>query len=295
MGMVREIKTEGCDIYHGLSHELPIGIHRSGAKSVVTIHDLIFKTDPHLYPIFDRLVYDLKWKHSCRKANIIITVSEHTKKDLCSHYKIAPEKIKVIPPPIADNIVISDSKVVAKRYSLPKLFYLAVGSLTLRKNLSSILQAMLMMEEKNRIPLIIVGRGPQENQLKDFVTRNKLQQLVFFVGHIPDVELPHFYRLAFGLIYPSFYEGFGIPIVESLQHKRPVITSNTSSMPEAAGPGALLINPHQPDEIAESMLKLLTDQKCYDRLVAQGFNHAQKFAPKKIAASLHEVYSNLVR
>jgi glycosyltransferase involved in cell wall biosynthesis len=293
-GMVREIKAEGCEIYHGLSHELPIGIQQTDTKSIVTIHDVIFKTEPHLYPALDRMVYNLKWKHSCQKADIIIAVSEQTKRDLCSYYQVAPQKIRVIPPPIADKIILSDGMEVAKRYHLPQLFYLAVGSITPRKNLLSILKAMLMIDKKKRIPLVIVGRGPQERELKNFVLRNKLDQLVIFVGYITDDELPNFYQLAFALIYPSLYEGFGIPIVESLRNKRPVITSNTSSMPEAAGPGALLINPNQPSEIAENMLKLLSDQKCYDQLVDEGYVYTERFSPERICQTQMELYQSLL-
>jgi glycosyltransferase involved in cell wall biosynthesis len=201
-GMTREIKQLKCDLFHGLSHELPIGIKKTGSKSIVTIHDLIFKTDPQLYPVVDRLVYNLKWKHSCHQADRIIAVSEHTKRDICHYYQVAPDRISVIPPPVTQITTSLDPQETLSQYSLPEQFYLSVGSLTPRKNVLGILKAMLTLSPGNRIPLVIVGQGSQKAALQNFVKKHHLEKLVIFVGHISNDQLANFYQLAHALIYP---------------------------------------------------------------------------------------------
>jgi glycosyltransferase involved in cell wall biosynthesis len=221
-------------------------------------------------------------------------VSEHTKRDICHYYQVAPDRISVIPPPVTQITTSLDPQETLSQYSLPEQFYLSVGSLTPRKNVLGILKAMLTLSPGDRIPLVIVGQGSQKAALQNFVKKHRLEKLVIFVGHISNDQLANFYQLAHALIYPSVYEGFGIPIVESLQNKRPVITSRTSSMPEAGGPGALLIDPNKPEEIGENMRRLLTDHQCYDRLVEAGYEHALQYLPANICKKQMELYQSLV-
>ncbi|NND35180.1 MAG: glycosyltransferase family 4 protein [Saprospiraceae bacterium] len=292
-GICRDINREHCDVFHGLSHELPVGIQRLQTKSIVTIHDVIFKIEPHLYRKADRIIYDLKWRHSCKVADLIVTVSDHTRNDLCNLFKVDAKKIQVLPPPVAQKVFPGNLIDIQKKYALPVQFYLSVGSLTARKNVKSILKAMCLLAPRDRIPLVIVGSGQQAKDLKKFAIENKLEKLVHFVGQIESDELGAFYQLSFALIYPSYYEGFGIPVVESLQNKRPVITSNTSSLPEAAGPGAIFIDPKSPKQLAHKMSLLPADTDLYNKLAEAGYDHSLQFSKENICKKQMEIYRKL--
>jgi glycosyltransferase involved in cell wall biosynthesis len=292
--MAGDIRTSECQIFHGLSNELPIGLNRTKLKTLVTIHDVIFKRDPALYPLIDRAIYNLKWKHSAITADLIIAVSQSTKSDLSYYYGINEDKIHVIYPPVREASANLDNNQLLDRYKLPKKFFLSVGALTPRKNIVSILKAMLILKSELRIPLVIIGDGPEKKSLLQFMYENNLSDLVHFTGHVADEEISLFYKAAYALIYPSFYEGFGIPIVESLMNRTPVITSKTSSMPEAAGAGGLLIQPEEPEEIAMAMLRLLEDTSCYNQLVSEGNLHAQQFRPDVICSLQLNLYNKLI-
>lgn len=295
-GIVEDINKDQCDIYHGLSHEIPFNSRNLKCKSVVTIHDTIFKVSPELYSPIDRWIYDKKWKHSCRNANLIVSVSKHTKNDIIEYYQADPERIKVIPPPVDFNAQVSASKLddVRSSFNLPNEFLLFVSSITARKNLSGLLKALQMMPPGDRPPLVIVGTGNQESILRQYVAAHDLSKEVHWVGHVNNSELPAFYHLATALVYPSFYEGFGLPIVEALLCDTPVITSKTSSMPEAAGPGALLINPHEPETIKEAICRLLSDKNLQFQLANRGHIHATQFSRNRIASKMLEAYNDLL-
>jgi len=293
-GMSRDIRMQKCDIFHGLSHELPMGIDRKKVRTVVTIHDLIFKVEPELFPYIDRKIYDLKWKHSCRVADVIVSVSEHTKADLCKFYGVDANKIIVVPPAVSLLPSQRDEKAVLRKYRLPPRFHLYVGSLTKRKNVISILRAMSMQHSDDRLPLVVVGKGPEKQDLLDFAKEEGISEEVYLPGYVDEEDLGMLYRLAYSMIYPSFYEGFGLPIVESLLSKTPVITSNVSSMPEAAGPGGILVDPSRPDEIAHAMSSLIHDQVLYGKLVTAGYEHALQFSPSNLCSRMMQIYADLI-
>ena len=295
-GIVQDINEDQCDIYHGLSHEIPFSSDDLKCKTVVTIHDTIFKVNPELYSPVDRWIYDKKWKHSCRNADLIIAVSEHTRNDIIEYYRADPERIRVIPPPVDFNAEVSSTKLdeVKRSFNLPDEFLLFVSSITERKNLSGLLQALQMMSPGERPPLVIVGTGNQESLLKQYVVDHDLSKEIHWVGHVNNTELPAFYHLATALVYPSFYEGFGLPIVEALLCNTPVITSKTSSMPEAAGPGAILIDPHEPESIKEAISELLSDKDLQIQLANRGHDYAAQFSQNQIAGKMLEAYSYLL-
>ncbi|NND08852.1 MAG: glycosyltransferase family 4 protein [Saprospiraceae bacterium] len=294
VGLSKDIVSDACDLYHGLSHELPLNLHKRGIKTVVTMHDVIFKVDPDLFPYVDRKIYDLKWRYSCKHANAIIAVSEHTRCDLIELYNVPDEKIRVIyppvPPPPIPNILVDQS--VENKYGLSEPFWLFVGAINPRKNLLGILRAMLI--SKGSMPLVVVGSGGSyEKKVRQFVVQNGLSPRVRFMGHLPNEELPIFYRRATALIYPSHYEGFGIPLVESLHNGTPVITSNSSSMPEAAGPGAILVDPDSPEDIAEAMSKMSSSPTLRSELSTAGRLHAQRFTTEKVVQHTMNLYKYL--
>ena len=292
-GVGKDIEKEGIEVFHGLSNELPFRLE--GVKKVVTIHDLIFKRLPDTYPFLDRQVYDLKSRKSCRNADVVIAISESTKRDIMHYYGIKEEKIKVIYQ-ACDAIYYEDTPVdkkVLKKYNLPEHYLLSVGSIVERKNLLNTVKAIAELPKDLQIPLVVVGKGKKYRQkVMSFLHSNRMQSQIIWVENLTDIEdLKQVYQQATTLLYPSEYEGFGLPVVEGLLCKTPVITSNISSLPEAAGDGALQVNPHSVEEITGALEKLLTDSEFASKLTEKGYHYACKtFDPKQLTDKVIEVY-----
>jgi glycosyltransferase involved in cell wall biosynthesis len=289
--MVKDLSRLQVDIYHGLSNELPVGIEQlENAKSIVTIHDLIFLRYPEFYPLSDRVLYREKSKRACKKANHIIAISEATKADIMEFYQIPAEKISVIYQ--ACNEVYYDDASVNEVVYEGRPFLLFVSSITERKNLKLVLKALKRMPESNRPFLKIVGQGGRhEKKMKAFVEEIDLVKDVEFMGKLDDTALRDLYRDAIVTVYPSLYEGFGIPIVESMLMGTPVITSNVSSMPEAAGGLATLIDPTSVEELESAILSHLNiGSKLSQEEVAAV---KAKFNPMNHAKEVLKLYQNL--
>ena len=293
--IVNDINNAGCDLYHGLSHEIPFGSKRLDCPTIVTIHDTIFKTNPELFPAIDRKIYDIKWKHSCNTSDLIVAVSQHTKEDIMKYYGVDAAKIQVIPPPVQfESLVTEKSKSSIKhQYDLPDDFLLFVGSITRRKNLLGVLQAMAILPREQCPPLVIIGTGKAKAEAQDFIRKTHLANKVKWVGYIANSQLPVFYTLAHAFVYPSFYEGFGIPIVEALLYNTPVITSMTSSMPEAAGPGALLVDPSSPIEISSAIQTIYDDPTLSERLASKGNAYVQRFTVNSVCDQMMSTYQKV--
>ncbi len=289
-----QIRDEQCDIYHGLSHELPTGIEKVNVRTVVTIHDVIFKVDPQLYSWVDRQIYDFKWRHSCNTADVIVVVSRHTGEDLIRYYGVDETKIRVIGPPVELPENGPDPGVVRKQYALPKEFFLYVGSLSKRKNVLSILKAMRAIRPDIRVPLVIIGTGREQKFLESYCKQHSLDNRIVFLGHISREHLAVIYRLAHALIYPSYYEGFGLPVVEALRSRTPVITSNTSSLPEAAGPGGILVDPASPGQLAEAMQRLMEDTLLHSQLAEEGYLHSLQFTTDTVCRQQMALYREML-
>lgn len=295
----KQIKKQKLDIYHGLSHELPFGIKKTNTKTLVTIHDLIYKTYPNDFKWLDRTIYDYKFRYACEYADKIIAVSESTKRDLEKLYQIPSEKIEVIYQTCQPNfkILLSAEQInsILSLYNLPQKYLLYVGSLIERKNLLGITKAIQLIKDKIDTPLVVVGKGKEyQEKVKQYIVKNKLEKRVIFTSEISFLHLPAIYQNAQVFIYPSYYEGFGIPIIESLWSKTPVITSNVSSLPEAAGGGAFYCNPMDETTIAEGILKILNDENYSKQLISEGFKHVQQFESKVISTQLMNAYQSVL-
>ena len=298
-GITSELKKLDIDLYHGLSHEIPLHMERSGTRSVVTIHDLIFERYPRQYNPVDVLIYRKKFLHACRKSDKIIAISQQTKEDIISYYKVPEDKIVVCYQACdkAFSRVVNDGDKARLRlkYKLPASFYLYVGSIIERKNLLSICKAM--MREGNLIPLVVIGNGgTYKKKVKDFVIANGLQNVVLFMSDLevqPSfAELPIFYQSAVALLYVSVFEGFGIPVLESLYSHLPVITSGISSLPEAGGDAAIYVNPYSTEEIAIAMRKVL-DERTRREMIEKGIEYSKRFTLEKCATSVMNVYKEI--
>lgn len=301
----KQIKKDGVKIYHGLSNELPWNIQHSGAKSVVTIHDLIFMRHPEWYPFLDRKMYAFKWKNACQKADKIIAISEQTKQDIVHFLKIDPEKIEVIyqscDPAFYDyqdgiflQHGIFKKEDYASPYTLPKRYILSVGSITPRKNLLHTVKAFQVMKDKLDIDLVVVGTGKAyQKEVEQYVFENGLQSCVHFLGKVPQAYLPAIYRQALALFYPSLFEGFGIPIIEGLFSRIPVVTSKGSCFAEAGGPETQYIDPLDIEAIADTMEQVVTSGALRMQMIVKGWNYAQQFRGDVVAKRVMEIYRSL--
>ncbi|MFZ1256056.1 MAG: glycosyltransferase family 1 protein [Saprospiraceae bacterium] len=294
----KDLDNDGIELYHGLSNELPFGLK---IKSVVTIHDLIFKIYPNTYNLIDRFIYNYKFKNSCMKADKIIAISEHTKKDIVHHYHIEPNKIEVVYQTCNSCFIDgAESKMdhpANTKYLLPKEYLLYVGSVEPRKNLSTLINSYQYLPLEFQLPLVIIGKG-KSYKLKIF---NQIQQLnlknkIIWIENLESNEqLASIYQQAAVFIYPSLYEGFGIPIIEALYSKTPVITSNCSSLPEAAGPDSFYFNPLNPVELSETIITALTDNTKRKIAIENGLKYAKlNFSEKIVSDKLMSIYKGLI-
>ncbi len=297
LGLARDVHRDGIQLFHGLSHELPPGLK---VPSVVTMHDLIYLHSPGDFPWIDRQVYDWKFRHACRVAQGIIAISEQTKSDLIQYFEVAPEKVQVIyqtcHPAFRRAVAPSTLKAVQERHLLPSQYWLSVGSIVPRKNLMRVVEALEATPEADRIPLVVVGSGKKYwSQVQEFARSKALEPWLLHRPEVSHAELPAVYRRATGLIYPSLYEGFGIPLVEALYSEIPAITSNISALPEAGGPGAWYVNPQKSQDIAAAMLEILNNPVEAAERVAAGLAFAQvQFDPARLSRQLMELYNMLM-
>jgi len=281
------------NIYHGLSNELPFNIKEFKGKKIVTIHDLIFLKHPELYPYLDRKIYAKKFRHACDVADEIIAVSEETKKDISNLYFIPESKIKVIYQSCDDAFYRSfDSSIkelFVKKYNLPANYLLYVGTIEERKNLLTVVKSLAEVKD---IPLVIVGKKKSYfSKVKDFIEKHQLQNRIIIIENIPNEDLPLLYQLAKIFLFPSLIEGFGIPIIEALISKTPVITSQGSCFPEAGGPNSIYINPLNADELSSSINLLLSSDSLRNEMADKGYDYAKKFHPKTLSKQMMDIYN----
>lgn len=297
-GIENDIKAAKVDIFHGLSNELPIKLPAKVA-SVVTIHDLIFERYPAFYPRFDRFVYRQKFRRACQQADVVVAISEQTKQDIVDFYKIKESKIQVIYQSchrqfyLNGKPTIEAQKTALKHYNLPDNFILYVGTINERKNLLGLVEGLKNVE--NPINLVVVGDGGVYlRKVKEYIANQGLTNRVFFLPKINFADLPAIYAASKALVLPSFFEGFGIPIIEALWSGTPVITSVDSCFAEAGGDGALYVNPSNSAEIGAAIHQIQTDEKLRSALILRGGNFVKKFHEKEIGAQWHALYEELI-
>jgi glycosyltransferase involved in cell wall biosynthesis len=293
----KQLTSDHVGLFHGLSHEIPFNLRKTGIKSVVTIHDLIFRIHPETYAPADRLIYDLKFRYACRHADRIIAISESTKKDIIRFYGTDPGKIEVIyqacNPAYYRLQGPDETKAVITRFRLPADYLLSVGSIEPRKNLKRVIESYRFLPADLRIPLVVVGRGGKYRlETEKMVIQAGLEDRVIWIQGLNNPgDMQALYQNARILLYPSLYEGFGLPVAEALLSRTPVITSNRSSLPEAGGPGTVYINPTSTEDIADAIGKVLTDSALRQNMVETGHEYAQRtFKPEKVTRQVIECY-----
>lgn len=303
-----DLKKNHIDLYHGLSHEIPMGIHKTGIPSTVTIHDLIFERYPEQFNPADVKIYRYKFSYACRNADKVIAISKQTKEDITRFYHIPEEKITICyqscNPAFAATLPQDEKARVKTLYHLPDQFLLYVGSVIERKNLLTICKALNHLKGKFHIPLLVIGDGgAYKKQVQQYIDENGLSQQVRFLADDPAIsslstfrqatDFPAIYQQALCMIYPSIFEGFGIPVLEALWSRIPVITSNVSCLPETGGDAAYYVDPYNAEEMAEAILQVVNNGPLRTSMIEKGWQHAQGFTQKKSAEAVMNVYNSL--
>lgn len=289
-----QLATDGIQLFHGLSGELPFDIQESKVRSVVTIHDLIFLDYPELYPAIDRKIYRTKSSLACERADRIIAISEQTKQSIIKHFGTRESKIDVVyqscNPIYLQAPTPTQLAGVKNQYQLPDQYLLYVGSIAERKQTMELVEAFKLLNHPG-LKLVLVGNGGEYlAKAKQYVQTNQLTDEVMFLNNVPTEDLPSIYRQAQAFVYPSLMEGFGIPIIEALYSGTPVVTLSGGCIQEAAGPGAVYTPNSQPQNIAEAIGKLVDNDTLRQQLITEGHAHVQQFTPQSFANGVMEVY-----
>jgi glycosyltransferase involved in cell wall biosynthesis len=297
INMEKSIIKNEIDLYHGLSNEIP-RIKNKNIPYVVTIHDLIFKRFPRNYRTIDRKVYNTKYKYAVKHCDLTIAISEQTKKDIIEFYKIPAERIKVIYQSCHKNFrknhSIDEMDRIKKKFNLPSSFLLNVGTIETRKNLIAVVNALHVM--KTDIPLVVIGRKTAYmNFIKIQAKKLKFDiNKIIFLNDVSIEELPVIYKLASLFVFPSIFEGFGIPILESLCSGTPVISSKGSCFSEAGGAHSKYVDPNNIEEFAFQIEECLVNTELRKTMSKMGLEHARNFEPKTLSNQLNNVYKNLL-
>lgn len=286
-------KKHKLDVYHGLSAELPFGIEKANCRSIVTIHDLIFKRYPHQYRRADVFTHNKKVKYACRVADVVVAISEQTKSDIVKFYDIPKERIQVIYQSCSPAFNLSHTEeersFVRAKYNLADNYILYVGSITRRKNIIHLITAYA--RSGTSLPLVLVGNGKRYlNQVKKYIAAHQLTGQVKIITNVPDADLPALYQSAKLFIYPSIFEGFGIPILEAMQSGTPVITSTGSCFREVGGDAVMYANPNNGDELAAQIDRVLNNTTIQESMIQKGIEQSKKFHHQALSKQWMELY-----
>jgi glycosyltransferase involved in cell wall biosynthesis len=295
--ILNDLEANNVELYHGLSNELPVGLKKAGIRSVVTVHDLIFLRYPDYYRSIDRMIYLKKMKYACLEADHIVTVSECTRRDVISFFCVDPQKVSIVyqgcdasfySPVGKDKI-----REVRKKYELPETFILNVGTMEARKNLLLAVKAMLHIDSD--IHLVAVGKETSYTlQIREFIAQHHLDLRVHLLTGVPLEDLPAIYQSSLLFVYPSFYEGFGIPIVEALYSGIPVVAATGSCLQEAGGRHSIYVGPENEIALADAVKKIIFNDTLREKMIIEGKKHAFRFNDQLLAQQMIQLYHRVL-
>src|SRR5882672_1103697 len=289
------LMREKPDVFHAPHYVLPVAVR---CRSVVTIHDCIHLMFPQYLPNRAAYAYAraVMWA-AARRSDRILTVSEASKRDILRFFNVPPDKISVVYNAIDERFGIEPAPEeiarVRERFQLDQRFVLYAGTIKPHKNLVRLIEAFARLRtgEFEELKLLIIGdeisRLPA---LRRAVHSNKLHKHVRFLGFLPDETLAALYRLAALFVFPSLYEGFGLPPLEAMASGTPVVTSNVSSLPEVAGDAAVLVDPYDVDSIVEGVRRVLSDPVLAANMRKKGLIRARDFSWERSVARTHDIY-----
>jgi glycosyltransferase involved in cell wall biosynthesis len=289
------LAREGVTLFHAPHYVLPPLVR---CKSVVTIHDCIHLMFPQYLPNRMALAYArASIGLAAKRANRVMTVSESSKRDILRFVDAAPEKIDVIYNAYDERFGVEPDEEsvvrVRERYQLHDEFVLYAGNVKPHKNLERLLEAFYLVRQSgmDHLKLVMIGDDISKySALRRAVHQYQLHKYVRFLGYMPEETLAVLYRLAGVFVFPSLYEGFGLPPLEAMASGTPVVTSNVSSLPEVAGDAAVLVDPYEPQAIANGIMSVLTDEQLRADLRRKGLARAKQFSWEQSVRRIHDIY-----
>jgi glycosyltransferase involved in cell wall biosynthesis len=286
------------DLLHSPHYTMPLV---KTCRTVVTFHDMTFFLYPEAHLRYKRLFFRAMIPWSARRADALIAISQSTRADILRILRTPPDQVIAIPYGIAPQFQpIPDSPArdaLCQKYNLPRPFILYVGNLEPRKNLPILVRAFARVARAG-LPhaLVLAGaRGWMAAEIFSTIKELDLVSRVHFPGYVPQQDLASLYSAASLFVYPSLYEGFGLPVLEALACGVPVITSNVSSMPQVAGDAGILVEPSDVDALADAMKRVLTDQGLRATLVAKGLARARSFSWERTAQATLSTYTRVAQ
>ncbi len=292
-GITTALNRDKVDLYHGLSGELPFNIGNFSGPTVLTIHDVIFRRFPECYKAFDRKIYDYKFGKSALKATRVIAISEQTKRDVMEFYGVTEEKIDIVYQgchaqfhriPTQEEIA-----AVKKKYELDKPYIISVGTVETRKNQALAIRGLRGLPQE--FQLVIVGRRTDyAKTLDEYIASNSLRSRVKFIEHAAFADLPALYAGAFCSSYTSRYEGFGIPVIESLSVATPVVVATGSCLEEAAGPSIPAVAPDDVEEWINTLTEMINYPDYRAKIAKEGAEYVKRFNDDNMAEATMASY-----
>jgi glycosyltransferase involved in cell wall biosynthesis len=292
------VRREGVTLFHAPHYVLPPLVR---CPSVVTIHDCIHLMFPQYLP--NRLALEYartSITYAAKRATRVLTVSESSKRDILRFVDTSPDKIDVIYNAYDERFAVEpreeDVVRVRERYQLQDEFVLYAGNVKPHKNLGRLIEAFDLVRKRglDYLKLIMIGDDISKYAaLRRAVHQHQLHKYVRFLGYLPDETLAVMYRLAGVFVFPSLYEGFGLPPLEAMASGTPVVTSNLSSLPEVTGDAALLVDPYDPQSIADGIYRVLTDETLRRRLRQKGLARARQFSWESSVRRVRGIYDEV--
>lgn len=289
------VKKFGIDLLFSPNVIIPL-VDLGKCKTVSVVHDVIFKVYKEYYPFLYRQYLSFFLQLSLKKSDKVVTVSELSKNDIMKYYNLPSEKIEVVYNTASNSfrpriLSVTEKNKIVSKYSLPEKFLLYVGVVEKRKNVSGLIKVMDELEKKgSKIKLVVVGKpGYKSDGILEEI--NKRNKTIIYFQYLEDNDLAYIYNLAFAFIFPSFYEGFGIPPLEAMQSAIPVLSSNAPALVEVVGAGGLINSPDDYTGFVNDMLKLESDEKFYSLMKSKALEQSKKFNIKKTTKKLVGIFN----
>ena len=288
------------DLYHFMGYIVPYSIK---GKVILTVYDLVVELFPETMEEKNRELLRKEMRRSIKRADHIITISNSAKSELVNVLGISEEKIDIISPGVDYDIfntrVNAETKSRVKhKYSLPDEYILYLGTLEPRKNISTLIKAFIKLKKEKKITekLVIAGKkGWNYENIYKIIYKNNFENEIIFTGYVDENEKPAIYQMSKLFVFPSLYEGFGIPVLESMASGVPVIVSNTSSLPEVVEDAGILVDPQKVEDIEISIYKVLTNEKLRTELIEKGLEQSKKFTWETSASKLYKIYDKVAK
>ncbi len=296
VGLPTLLRLSPFDLFHGTNYCIPVF---APCPTVVTIHDLSLYAQTTTHEANNVTRGKRRIPIMARRADMIIAPSEATKREIEHYLRIPAERIRVVyeaARPKMQPLPPADCAAVLQKHGIDRPYLLYTGTIEPRKNLLKLLRAYseIIHTTEHRLKLVLCGgRGWLDNEIFDLVTALNLQEMVQFTGYVEDEDLPALYSACEVFVYPSLYEGFGLPPLEAMACGAPVVTSNTSSLPEVVGNAGVMVSPHEASELAQALVNLLNDPAQRGHLRQAGLARAQLFSWERAAHETQAVYDQV--